>query len=219
MKLISIDNRLKEIASLIDNCKSFADIGTDHGYLPIYLIQTNKAEYGYACDVAKMPLNSARENISKYNLDNKISTILSDGLKKVPKVDVVIMAGMGGNLIVDILKNAKLKYDTYILQPNINVSYVREYLTNNNYMIIDEKITFTHKKFYEILKVVKGNQPLTDLQIKYGPINLKNKSQIFIDKYTKILHKYESILSDFKGNEDDKNKIINEINELKNILN
>ena len=83
MKTISIDNRLSNIASLIDNCESFADIGTDHGYLPIYLIQANKAQYGYACDVAKMPLNSAKENISKYNLCDKISTILSDGLDKV----------------------------------------------------------------------------------------------------------------------------------------
>ena len=105
MKNISIDDRLKSIASLVDKCESFADIGTDHGYLPIYLISNNIANFGYACDVAIGPLNSAKENISKYQLNDKIMTILSDGLEKVPYVNTVIMAGMGGILITQLLNN------------------------------------------------------------------------------------------------------------------
>ena len=76
MKIISIDDRLKGIASLVDKCNVIADIGTDHGYLPIYLINNNIAKYAYACDVAAGPLNSAKDNIAKYQLeDNRPHTL------------------------------------------------------------------------------------------------------------------------------------------------
>jgi len=219
MKNISIDDRLKSIALLVDKCDSIADIGTDHGYLPIYLINNNIAKYAYACDVATGPLNSAKENIAKYQLEDKITTILSDGLEKVPYVNTVIMAGMGGNLIAQLLNNKKLNYDTYILQANNNIDDLRRYLTNNNYEIIDEVVTYAHKKYYEIIKVVKGFQSLNELQIKYGPINLIKKTSLFKEKWTNVLSKYESILNEFKGSESEKDRLLNEVKELKEILN
>ena len=219
MKNISIDDRLKSIALLVDKCDSIADIGTDHGYLPIYLINNNIAKYAYACDVAIGPLNSAKENIAKYQLEDKITTILSDGLEKVPYVNTVIMAGMGGNLIAQLLNNKKLDYDTYILQANNNIDDLRRYLTNNNYEIIDEVVTYAHKKYYEIIKVVKGFQSLNDLQIKYGPINLIKNTSLFKEKWSNVLSKYESILNEFKGSESEKDRLLNEVKELKEILN
>ena len=219
MKNISIDDRLKSIALLVDKCDSIADIGTDHGYLPIYLIANNIAKYAYACDVAEGPLNSAKENIAKYQLEDKITTILSDGLEKVPYVNTVIMAGMGGNLIAQLLNNKKLDYDTYILQANNNIDDLRRYLTNNNYEIIDEVVTYAHKKYYEIIKVVKGFQSLNELQIKYGPINLIKKTSLFKEKWSNVLSKYESILNEFKGSESEKDSLLNEVKELKEILN
>ena len=218
MKNISIDDRLKSIASLVDKCESFADIGTDHGYLPIYLISNNIANFGYACDVAIGPLNSAKENISKYQLNDKIMTILSDGLEKVPYVNTVIMAGMGGILITQLLNNKPIEYDTYILQANNNIDDLRKYLTNNNYKIIDEVVTYAHKKYYEIIKVVKGSQTLNDLEIKYGPINLENKSKLFKEKWSSILNKYENILNNFQGNDSERERLIKEVTELKDIL-
>ena len=218
MKNISIDDRLKSIALLVDKCDSIADIGTDHGYLPIYLINNNIAKYAYACDVAEGPLNSAKENIAKYQLEDKITTILSDGLEKVPYVNTVIMAGMGGNLIAQLLNNKKLDYDTYILQANNNIDDLRKYLTNNNYKIIDEVVTYAHKKYYEIIKVVKGSQTLNDLEIKYGPINLENKSKLFKEKWSSILNKYENILNNFQGNDSERERLIKEVTELKDIL-
>lgn len=219
MKNISIDDRLKSIALLVDKCDSIADIGTDHGYLPIYLINNNIAKHAYACDVAAGPLNSAKENIAKYQLEDKITTILSDGLEKVPYVNTVIMAGMGGNLIAQLLNNKKLDYDTYILQANNNIDDLRRYLTNNNYEIIDEVVTYAHKKYYEIIKVVKGFQSLNELQIKYGPINLIKKTSLFKEKWSNVLSKYESILNEFKGSESEKDRLLNEVKELKEILN
>ena len=75
MKIIKIDNRLKDISSLVDKCDIVADIGTDHGYLPIYLIQKGICNKAIAADVAINPLNSAKENINYYQLDDKITVI------------------------------------------------------------------------------------------------------------------------------------------------
>ena len=219
MKLIPIDQRLKDIASLVDNCDVIADIGTDHGYLPIYLIQTGQAKKAFASDVAIGPLNKAVESINKYQLNDVIETRLCSGLAKIPSyVHTVIMAGMGANLIVDILKEAKYKYQTYILQANLNVNVLRKYLTENNFTIVDEKVTYVNKKYYEILKVKVGHQVLTEQEIKYGPINLKTKSEFFVKKYLSIIDTYKRILEDFKGSKEEYLRLSNEINEILEML-
>lgn len=219
MKIISIDDRLKDIASLVDDCTCIADIGTDHGYLPIYLIQINKAKKAYASDVAILPLNKAKENIEKYNLNEVITPILCSGLEKIPSdANCVIMAGMGANLIVEIIKNRKYDYPTMILQANLNVDYLRRYLSENNFKIIDEKITYANKKFYEIIKVTSGSETLDEKQIKYGPINLINKSDLFIKKWAFILKKYKNIINEFKGSNDELERLKKEIDDIETIL-
>lgn len=218
MKTISIDARLKEIASLIEPCNAIADVGTDHGYLPIYLIQTNKANLVYASDIAIGPLNSALANIEKYKLNDKITTILSNGLENVPNVDTVIMAGMGGNLIIDILKKSKKNINTFILQANNNINTLREYLTNNNYKIIDESMAFAHGKYYEIIKAIKGYQKLSNIEVEYGPINLKKKPTLFIAKWEEILNRYQSIIIDFKGSTEEHKRLSDKIQEIESII-
>lgn len=219
MKIIPIDQRLKDIASLVDQCELVADIGTDHGYLPIYLIQNKIVKKAIASDVAVGPLNKAIENINKYQLKENITTTLCSGLSNIPSnVNTIIMAGMGANLIIDILKDAKYKYDTYILQANLNVNVLRKFLSENNYVIIDEKVTFANKKYYEILKVKIGKQSLNEKEIKYGPINLKNKSEIFINKYLSMVETYKNILKDFKGSKDEYLRLNNEINEILSVI-
>jgi tRNA (adenine22-N1)-methyltransferase len=220
MNVISIDDRLKDIASLVDNCDTIADVGTDHGYLPIYLIQTNKVKKAIASDVAKGPLSKAKENIEKYQLNDKISTTLCSGLSLIPSgVDTIIMAGMGSMLMINIINEAPHKYNTYILQANLNVPMLRKFLSENNFVIVDEKVSFTHKKFYEILKVKQGKQQLNEMQIKYGPINLINKSPNFIKKWEYVLKSYKRILDGFKGSESEKNRLNDQIDEITNMLN
>ena len=220
MKVISIDDRLKSIASLIETCNTIADIGTDHGYLPIYLIQTGICQKAIASDVAIGPLSKAIENIDKYELNDVISTTLCSGLNKIPSnVDTVIMAGMGANLIIDIINEAPFKYETYILQANLNVDQLRKYLSENNFIIVDELVAFANKKFYEILKVKQGHQSLTEAQIKYGPINLFNKSPLFVKKWENVINTYKRILNDFKGSESEQKRLNDEIDEITNMLN
>lgn len=218
MKLIKIDNRLQSIASLVSTCHTLADIGTDHAYLPIYLLQTNKCALAYACDVASGPLKAAIDNINKYHLNEKIIPILGDGLSKIPLVDEVIIAGMGGLLIIDILKKAPNDFQSFVLQPNNNINTLRHYLTTNNYQIIDEDVAFASGKYYEILKVAKGQQTLSALEIEYGPINIIKKSPLFILKWTEILHNYQRIINDFKGSQSEYLRLQNKISEINNII-
>ncbi len=212
---IKLDNRLLTIASLVDNCNTLIDVGTDHGYLPIYLIQNNIVKKVIASDVAINPLNKALDNIIKYHLEGRIEAKLANGLINQGYADFVVIAGMGGNLIIDILNNKSLDYPYYILQANINVPLLRKYLMENEYKIIDEKISFCNKKFYEIIKAIKGHQELNEMEIENGPINLKNKDPLFIKKLKNEINKYESILTNFQGNQEEELKIKNKIKQIK----
>ena len=100
---INLTPRLSAAASLVRGGGIIADIGTDHGYLPIYLVQTEKANGAIAADIGKMPLENARKSVEEYNLQNKIQLRLSDGLRKFNEADAqeIIFAGMGGTLIAE----------------------------------------------------------------------------------------------------------------------
>ena len=85
--------------------------------------------------------------------------------------------------------------------------------------IIDEKISYAHKKYYEIIKVIHGRQSLSENQLLFGPINLKNKTNLFINKWIEVKEKLERVLIDFKGSNEEKNRILNEINIINNVIN
>lgn len=177
---MKLNNRLATIASLVDgeNIK-LADVGCDHGFLAINLVLENKIDYAYAMDVNQGPLNNVKSNIEKYNLNNSIQTILSDGLIELNKEDFnqVVIAGMGGSLIVDILGKEidKIQGKTLYLQPNVNSYALRKFLLMNNFGIIDEVIIEDNGILYE---VIKAQQPLVDkkeyneLELLFGRINL-----------------------------------------------
>ena len=104
--MINLTQRLSAAASLIKGGGSVADIGTDHGYLPIYLIQSGKIEGAIAADIGKMPLENARKSVAQHELSGKIELRLSDGLNSFTEneVDEIVFAGMGGTLIAEKLR-------------------------------------------------------------------------------------------------------------------
>lgn len=214
-----IDNRLLDIASFIDKCDIIADVGTDHGYLPIYLVNNNIADKAIASDIRKQPLEIAKDNIKRQGLDNKIETILTSGLDGIPSVDFVIIAGMGGLLIEKILKEKKTSNGCYVLEPNNNIESLRRYLSSNNYKIIDEKVSYVHNKYYEIMKVIEGKkQALSEKEIKFGPINLIKKEENFINKWTEIRNKNENILAQYNLNDTQRKVIEDRIDEINKVL-
>ena len=128
--MIKLSQRLQAIADLVPTGAKVADIGTDHGFLPCYLAQSGKAELVIACDVNAQPLALAQKNITDYNVGDKVSTRLGNGLAvlKPGEVDTVTIAGMGGALMIDILDASPMVVDRLkriVLQPNVGAEAVR----------------------------------------------------------------------------------------------
>jgi|SRR5690554_15955 len=207
-------NRLDFIASLIDkNSNTLLDIGTDHGYLIKKAFDSNKIKSGIAADVNELPLKSARRNLKDYN----VKYVLSNGFKEIKdKFDVVVIAGMGGNLISKILSDApKYKNIKYILQPNNKEENLRYFLMKNNFLITNEHVLLD-KTFYVILEVKKGEMVLNKEELFLGPI-LKNKESSNI-YYKHLYNWYKEIVAKHNlksGNLVEKLKILNKQIELK----
>ena len=138
--MIKLSKRMKAAASMVTTGNVLADIGTDHGYVPIALVQRGRIPSAIAMDINKGPLEKAREHIVMCNLQDKIETRLSDGTKAltVGEADSILIAGMGGELVLHILREGEAVCHSakeLVLQPQSDVHKVREYLRNNGYLI------------------------------------------------------------------------------------
>ncbi len=155
MNLPKLTPRLQAAADLIDQTDSVIDIGTDHGYLPIYLLLSGKAARAAAADIRKGPLDNAKENI--YNYGVEVKTFLSDGFKSITeKYSVGCICGMGGETIGEIISAGKdITPDTLILQPMTGAEKLRKYLFENGYGIETEVFATEGSKIYCIIKAQK----------------------------------------------------------------
>lgn len=198
---MELSKRLHAVASLVTEGASVADIGTDHGYVPIYLVKNNIASKVIALDVNRGPLERARMHIIGYGLKGQIETRLSDGLKNVEpgEVDTMIAAGMGGALVIKILSDSKAVTDTLtecILQPQSEIAKVRKYLCKNQWKIIAEDMVEEDGKFYPMMKVVHGEpEPYERYEYICGKKLLENRHPV-LEKYLRREQSVkESILS------------------------
>lgn len=179
---------MKAVSSMVTPGSILADIGTDHGYVPISLVQRKKIKKAIAMDVNKGPLKRAEEHIREAQLEEYIETRLSDGVKKleVGEVNSILIAGMGGDLVIRIIKNGMevcRSVDELILQPQSELGKVRKFLRENNFEIIDEDMVIEDGKYYPMMKVTPVDEialweilpkeviPACDM---YGPYLLKN---------------------------------------------
>ena len=161
--IINISERLKCVASLVNKGARVADIGTDHAYLPIYLVQNGISNKVYACDVRKEPLRRAKLHIDEYGLSDKITTKLCDGLKGINKgdVDTVTICGMGGKLMKNILKAGidKLGDNTQlVLSAQSELKDFRKYLLETGIDIKSEHMLLEDGKYYFIFDCVYNTQ-------------------------------------------------------------
>lgn len=152
--MIAIDKRLKTIAGFVTQGGFAVDVGTDHGYLAIYLVESGRSEKALATDVREMPLQSARQNIAGHLLSGKIGTMLTDGLNGVDLENVtdIVIAGMGGILISEILKaRHPLGGKNLVLQPMTQAGHLRQWLCQKGYDILEEAPAFAGDKAYCII--------------------------------------------------------------------
>ena len=190
--MVKISDRLKTAASLIREGAVLADVGTDHGYVPIYLLEQKKIKSAIAMDINKGPLERAREHIHLYGMDAYIQTRLSDGVAALEKgeADSILVAGMGGGLVIHILEEGKdicQAAGELILQPQSELCSVREYLAENGYVTEAERMVFEDGKYYPMMRAVKTEQDetwnrLNDQTIAvcdiYGPLLLRNGNPV-----------------------------------------
>lgn len=214
-------NRIELLASLAKDSVCLADIGCDHGFICITALLKYNVSRAYACDIGKLPLESAKNNIIKYGLNDRIQTVLSAGFDNVEfDFDTACIAGMGGLLIIDILKAhlSKLKDKKLILQANKDQDKLRSFMQENGFKLLEEHAIIDSKKYYEVLVYNTGIDSYSEFELKYGPFLLKNKPQEFIIKMENSLKLKEMNYSKAKS-EESKSFLENEINELKAVLN
>ena len=216
---MNIDNRLKRITDFIPSDSYILDVGCDHALLDIYLALNRKNIKLIASDINENPLKIAKENIKKYNLEDKIKLEKADGVSKInDEVDTVVIAGMGTSTINDIINNdlEKLKNVKKIIISSHTSSFeLRENMNKKGFKIIDEAVVFDKGKYYEIIVYSNGYEKLSKLDMKYGPIISKRKDEItkayFNERYLKLIEIYKKIPNGNKKLKDDLNKKIKEI--------
>lgn len=194
--------RLKTLAKMVDHNSRVADIGTDHAYLPIELVKNGRVKFAIASDIGQGPLLNAKKDIEEAGLQDSIETRLGNGLETITKkdeIDTVIVAGMGGKLMTEILNSAWLKgfhFPTLILEPNVGESGVRSWLMIHGYKIIQEKILAEAGHIYELIKAVlaKKVKPLTEKELLFGPVIAQDKEPVFYEKWQNQLEYNQKLL-------------------------
>lgn len=178
--------RLLAASKFVKPGSRVADIGTDHAYIPIWLVKNGISTHAIAMDINEGPILRARENICKFGLESQIETRLSDGLDslKSGEADTVVIAGMGGILINRILENAKRLYPTirhYILQPMTAIEETRKYLEKNGFYIEDECLAKEDDKIYNILSVVRGDMEISkEIHYYIGEKLIENRDALLL---------------------------------------
>lgn len=211
--IINISERLKCVAGLVNKGARVVDIGTDHAYLPIYLVQNGISNKVYACDVRKEPLRRAKLHIDEYGLSDKITTQLCDGLKGINKgdVDTVTICGMGGKLMKNILKAGidKLGDNTQlVLSAQSELRDFRKYLLETGIDIKSEHMLLEDGKYYFIFDCVYNTQDeyyLNETNIQQN--NIYEHAAVAGDIHNNNIHNNDSHKEDYDKEDNDKKKI------------
>lgn len=208
-----IDDRLKSLIKYIDSEDLVIDIGCDHALIDIYLIKNNILNNIIISDISINALNQGILNIKKNKLDNKIDARCGNGLEVLNEFDninTILISGMGTNTILKILDNKYLnKINKLIIQSNKDYYLLRKEITKLGFMISDEEVIVSNNKMYINIVFIRGNKKYTDIELKYGISNMKNK-KIY---YEYLINKYQNILLSIQD-KDKYTELQNEINIL-----
>lgn len=202
-----LSNRLQGIAQMADKCEVIADIGTDHAYLPIYLVLNNICKRAIASDINRGPIEKAEKNIRYYELENKIDCRIGSGLNtlKAGEAEGVIIAGMGGNLIIDILRENDRIYSSssyYLLTPAQHTEVLRKFLYENGYKILDEDLCYDEGKYYETIKLSKKCEAKIledDIYYEISPVLIRKKHSLLLNYINYKIEMNNKILASIKS--------------------
>lgn len=198
MESIKLSNRLQAIASFVPHGANVADIGTDHGYIPVWLAQNEIANKLVAADIHKGPLEHAMQTAQMHHVYDHIDFRLCNGLDfpGSAEYDTVIIAGMGGEMIASIIEAAPwtLQNTTLILQPNSRIQTLVVWLTEHGYTIADTKLVKEAGKFYQILVVTAGEcSPIaSEAKCLVYQTYFKNQDPLLPEYLDSLLSRYKA---------------------------
>ncbi|MGP6388688.1 tRNA (adenine(22)-N(1))-methyltransferase [Streptococcus dysgalactiae] len=221
-----LSNRLAQVAAYVPKGAKLLDVGSDHAYLPIFLVESNQISAAIAGEVVKGPYESALKNVSQSGLRDQVEVRLANGLAAFEEVDhvtAITICGMGGRLIADILEAGKEKLQgiqRLILQPNNREDDLRTWLSANAFRIVAETIMTENDKYYEIIVAESGSQKLSAKDLRFGPFLSREQSAVFIGKWQRELEKLAYALSCVpETNRDDRAAIQQKINQIEEVIN
>lgn len=186
--MINISERLARIASFVPHGVKTADIGSDHAYLPIYLVQRGQSVQAVAGELNEGPFLGAERNVRSHGLAGKISVRRGNGLAVLTpgEVDVITVSGMGGGTIREILAAGVEKLEgvsRLVLSPQGDGDSLRRWLLAHGWKIIDEDMLIEDEKIYEIVVAERGEMVLDDpLQLEFGPLLLARKHPLILER-------------------------------------
>lgn len=216
---MQLSGRMRLLASKVTEGNRLADVGTDHGYIPIALVLWKRIPSAVAMDVNRGPLERAKEHIRTYHLETLIEVRLSDGLERLRpgEADTVLIAGMGGALTVRILSRGADCLDEIkelILQPQSEIRLVREWLYQNGFRIEEEDIIFDEGKYYPVIKAVHGQAEIPDeAALCYGEVRLQRSPDVLASFIAGELEKNEQILKLLRENGQEDSERMRELTE------
>ena len=220
-----ISKRLELVASFVPQGAILLDVGSDHAYLPIDLVERGRIKSAIAGEVVEGHYQSAVKNVEAHGLKEKIQVRLANGLaafEEADQVSVITIAGMGGRLIARILEEGLDKLanlERLILQPNNREDDLRIWLQENGFQIVAEIILEEAGKFYEILVVEEGQMKLSASDVRFGPFLSKEVSPVFVQKWQKEAVKLEFALGQIpEKNLEERQVLVDKIQAIKEVL-
>lgn len=217
-----LSKRLQKVADMVIKTEVIADIGTDHAYIPIYLVKKGIAKRAVAADISQGSCKKAEININSSHLEELIDIRCGNGLEVInegEKIDSIIIAGMGGLMAISVLKSnteAVNNANQLVLQPQRDIDKVRRYVHSIGFKIADEKMLIDGDKFYNIISAVKGSEEYNDLEYLFGRKLIESKSPV-LKEYIEIeLNKLLMVLKNMEDNGKEKDPAYKRLINLKN---
>ena len=197
--MVKLSVRLYTIYDMVAKGAVVADVGSDHGKLMIALFESGKIKKGYAIENKRGPYDRLVKALEEEGIEQHVVPILSDGVSELPiSVDTVVLAGLGGGTVVDILTSHKEKLknvSTIIVDAHSALKEVREEISNLGYVIADEKMVKEDDVYYEIIKFIRADIAFySDKDLEFGPILREEKCSLFKEKYSSRIKQIDAIL-------------------------
>lgn len=204
---MNIGDRLEAIGKLVPNGCVLADIGTDHAYLPVWLLEQGKIASAIAGDIAEGPCLAAKNTVSMYGMKGKVEVRLGSGLKvlQAGEADCIAIAGMGASTMIEILEAdmpLAVEAKRLVLQPMAGAASLRKWLIQNGWCIVAEDLVADGRHLYEIMAVERGkSEAFSDAVLEIGPSLIEAKHPLLAQQFARQINNYKKLLANMGKSE------------------